>query len=305
MATPDFPDFKKLEASDRGSIEDVTRAFPPYSDFNFVSLLSWNTRNTIEWSMLHANLAVRFDGYVAEQLPFYSLLGDNELDAAIADLVSLGARSEVDPALRLVPEEVINGLVDPDRYVIEEDIDDHDYVFSTAEVAECKGARFEAKRKRINRFLRSYGSDADVLTLDLTDEAVRRDMIGVFSAWERSRELDQEQVSGELDAVRMLLRNTDALELFTIGVMVGGGLKAFSICEVLGDFAVAHFEKADVTYEGLFQFLKQHVAIALREQGCGFVNYEQDLGLPGIRREKRSWRPAMLLKKYVVSERPT
>jgi hypothetical protein len=302
VASPDFPLFKKLDAADSGSIEDVTRRFPPYSDFNLVSLLSWNTNDTVEWSILHGNLAVRFDGYVSGKPPFYSLLGDNELDSAILDLLSLAGQTEVDTTLRLVPQTVVNGITDPGRFVIDEDIDNHDYVFRVAEVAECRGARFEPKRKRINRFLRSHGDNAQVLQLDLARAETQRDVLSVFSAWEHSRQLDQEHVGGEFDAVTKLLRGATEQDLFTIGVVVDGALRAFSICEVIGAFAVAHFEKADITYNGLFQFLKQQVAIALREQGCEFVNYEQDLGLPGIRREKSSWRPATYLKKYVVSQ---
>jgi len=274
--------------------------FPPYSDYSFVSLLSWNTHQAVEWSVLRDNLAVRFGGYIAGQLPFYSVLGTNEIDAAVAELIALASGTDGGGVLRLVPAVVVERM-NWDGYLIEEDADHHDYVYRTSVSADCSGARFEAKRKRINRFLRSHGQGTQVETLHLADQQTARDVIGVFSAWEQSRSMEREHTREELEAVELLLSCARDLDLVGIGVFIAGGLKAFSICEVIGDFAIAHFEKADVDYHGLFQFLKQQVAIRLRDLGCQFVNYQQDLGLPGIRREKRSWHPALYLKKYVVS----
>jgi hypothetical protein len=41
-------------------------------------------------------------------------------------------------------------------------------------------------------------------------------------------------------------------------------------------------------------------AKSLREQ-YGFLNFEQDLGSPALRQAKASYRPDMMLKKYMVS----
>ena len=304
MPSPSYPQFKELEPSDRASIQRLTAAFPPYSDYTFASLLSWNVGQAVEWSVLRDNLAVRFGGYLAGELPFYSLLGTNEVDAAVAELLALGAGTDGDSALRLVPAVVVEQISEPYRYRIEADPDHHDYVFRTSDLVECAGAGFEGKRKRIKRFLRSHGQSAHVAAIDLADHQTAGQMVAVFAAWERSRSREREHTRDELEAIQRLLSSAVDLDLVGVGVFVEGGLKAFSILEVIGDFAVAHFEKADVSYVGIFPFLKQQVAMKLRELGCEFVNYEQDLGLPGLRREKRSWRPTQYLKKYIVSQAP-
>ena len=41
---PEFPQFKKLELSDKEEVEKFTSKFPPYSDFNFVSMWSWDIK---------------------------------------------------------------------------------------------------------------------------------------------------------------------------------------------------------------------------------------------------------------------
>lgn len=41
---PEFPQFKNLELSDEEEIERHTHKFLPYSDFNFVSMWSWDIK---------------------------------------------------------------------------------------------------------------------------------------------------------------------------------------------------------------------------------------------------------------------
>ena len=63
---PEFPEFKKLELSDKEEVEKITSKFPPYSDFNFVSMWSWNIENKIWISQLYGNLVVHFTDYLTD-----------------------------------------------------------------------------------------------------------------------------------------------------------------------------------------------------------------------------------------------
>jgi hypothetical protein len=73
-----------------------------------------------------------------------------------------------------------------------------------------------------------------------------------------------------------------------------------SIAEKLtGDTAVIHFEKANPDIDGLYQVINQWTCqYSLKE--FRFVNREQDLGEPGLRKAKLSYHPHHMVKKYVV-----
>lgn len=71
-----FPQFKELELEDKEEIEKFTSKYPPYSDFNFVSMWSWDVRGDMRVSKLNNNLVVRFTDYLTGS-PFFSFLGDN------------------------------------------------------------------------------------------------------------------------------------------------------------------------------------------------------------------------------------
>ncbi len=49
---PKFPNFKKIELSDRKDVENITSRFPPYSDFNFSSLWAWDLEGEMGLSIL-------------------------------------------------------------------------------------------------------------------------------------------------------------------------------------------------------------------------------------------------------------
>jgi len=48
---PEFPKFKGIELSDKEDVEKITHKYPSYSDFNFVSMWSWDIKG--EMQILH------------------------------------------------------------------------------------------------------------------------------------------------------------------------------------------------------------------------------------------------------------
>jgi uncharacterized protein len=65
---------------------------------------------------------------------------------------------------------------------------------------------------------------------------------------------------------------------------------------------VCHIEKASPDLHGAFQVINQQF---LEHAWAGFeyVNREQDVGDPGLRRAKESYHPAHMVEKFVVTGR--
>jgi hypothetical protein len=59
--------------------------------------------------------------------------------------------------------------------------------------------------------------------------------------------------------------------------------------------------KGDTNYKGVYSFLVSESARQLLKKGKKYTNIEQDLGLPGLRQAKRSYAPAVMLKKYTIT----
>ena len=80
-----FPNFKLLELTDCEAVLSITSKLPPYSDFNFVSIWSWNLYDKIMISQLNGNLVVKFTDYITGE-SFYSFIGNTEVEKTTKEL---------------------------------------------------------------------------------------------------------------------------------------------------------------------------------------------------------------------------
>jgi hypothetical protein len=297
---PQFPDLKKLEASDKQEVETFTATFPPYSDFNFISMWSWDTSGEMALSQLNGNLVVRFTDYITGE-PFYSFIGTTDADATARMLLETSARQGLAPVLRLIPNDVATAL-DANIFGIEAKPDHADYVLSVDRLRTYGGGAFKMVRNNLRKFLKNTPL-ARFEVLDLQRPEIRRDLERLFALWFANKNAavidDNEH---EYAAFSRCLDPQLSSHLISYGVYAGDALIAFLLMENIGDgFAIVHFEKADTnTYAGIMPFLRQQAAHAVSEQGIRYINLEQDLGIEGLRVSKASYAPDHYLKKYAV-----
>jgi hypothetical protein len=299
MPIADFPQFSKLSLSHKDQIESITKNYEPYSDFNFTSLFSWDD-GTSEVSLLHENLVIKLSDYITGE-PVYSLLGETGVDASLDTLLaSYGT-------VKLVPEVTVNSLANPEKYVIEEDRDNFDYVYALDILSRLPGGDFKKKRNKSHGFARSFPGDSLVVRAQPLTEARAEDVRRIFHSWAHTPSKSIEEIEAEQKAVTRLVDSCAAFELYLVEILLNDQAIAFSINEKLpNDYALCHFEKALPEYHSgnIYTYLSQQVAIKLLGFGCSRVNWEQDLGLSGLRKSKLSYHPATFLKKYSVTAKP-
>lgn len=298
---PLFPKFKSLELSDRSDVEEITKIYPPYCDFNFLSMWSWDVRSEIRLSQLEGNLIVKFTDYLTGE-PFYSFFGENKVNEVISTLIDLSVKEGLSPALKLVPEFAAEH-VDLSKFLVVEDRDNFDYVYKVDRLAGYVGNNLRSKKNLVNRFNRSYENKIEV-KYDLGGNLdVRKIAINIFKLWVEYKKLPNEDVEFEYEALLRLLDNYDGRKLITIVVFVEKKPVGFLLGDILdNETAMIHFEKGLGDYPGIFPFLMQQYCIFLKGFGVKFVNYEQDLGIEGLRLGKKSYRIDHYLKKMIVKK---
>jgi hypothetical protein len=98
------------------------------------------------------------------------------------------------------------------------------------------------------------------------------------------------------------MESAPVFRTLSLGVYVGDKMVAYSMSEIASSkTAITHFALADRDYEGSSRYMTCATARILWEQGCVYLNYEQDMGISGLRRLKMAYRPVAFLKKYRVS----
>lgn len=289
-----YPNFSKLELSHQKAVEGFTSKFEPYSDFNFLSLYAWNIDGSAEISMLEDNLVIRLPDYI-DGSPVLSILGENNLNEAINKLLKTSLR------LKLIPQTVISNLADPDSLGVVEDEDNHDYVYDLALQAALAGGKFKKKRNKLNGFLKTYEGKWQLNRVERVDKSKIAELQNVFHHWVAEREKDPEEIENEKKAIERMLEKLEDFSLEVYEVLIDGVVAGFSINQVLpGGYVMCHFQKCLHNYRHIDTFLTHETAKRLLKKGCIYANWEQDLGIEGMRALKQSYQPVKMLKKYII-----
>jgi len=298
---PIFPNSKKLELSDRAEIERITKKFLPYSDFNFTSMWSWNTQKRMSISKLNGNLVVRFTDYQTEK-PFYSFLGVNDHSGTAHALLKLSKKQGLEPRLKLMPKESISSL--DESFLVEEDPDNFDYIYDMNHLETYADSDLKVHRWLVRKFKESHEGIIS-RELDISDKEVQKEILRITKLWGVNKSEAGKEVNPhhELSAIKNFFLISGNKKLVGLGIFDEDRMIGFAIDELLNSgLAINHFLKGDAAnYKGMFSYLMQQNSQFLISKHRNHLNFEQDLGLPGLKHAKGSFRPIYFLKKYRVT----
>lgn len=295
---PQFPEFKQLALSDKTDVEAVTHKFPPYSDFEFASLYAWDVQEQTKISQDHGNLIIRFTDYITGDF-FYTFIGDNDVNNTAEKLLELSKTEGREVKLKLVPEETAK-LIDTQKFSVSEDRDNFDYLIPIALLKNYDTAATYSRRKSVRKFLEDF-SEHTLSPLDLQNQQVVERIQNVII--QSNKEHPERGLNNELLAITRLLKDAGTFHYITLGVFLDDVLVAFVICDIAQkNIVMGHFIKALRSVSAhLYSFLLNRMGHMLDTKGCTYLNFEQDLGLEGLRKWKTSFGSTEHLKKYIVT----
>ena len=263
------------------------------SDYSLSNIWGWAGHYGLEWAFCDKNLAwirqtkptVRYWAPVGswDETPWHEccLEPGTEITRVPEDLAKIWQKAR------------------PDQIELKEERGSWDYVYLVEELATLKGPRFHKKKNHYNRFLKLYnweyrsmkGSDVEEV-LDMQED------------WVKWQEDPSPSLTAENKAVARVLSNWDKLPGLIGGLIyIDGRLEAYTVGESLApdsnEMIVIHFEKASTEFRGLYQAIN---AMFLQNDAKNFkyVNREQDLDDPGLRKSKESYNPVDYIKKQIV-----
>ena len=175
---------------------------------------------------------------------------------------------------------------------------DGDYIYKRESLAQLSGKKLHAKKNLVNRFWRMY---PDASYQPITQENIA-DALTVAEKWfaERAEEGVDADMS-ELAHIRKAAAHWDALGLFG-GVLYAEGMPAaMTMASAISQQAIdVHFEKAVGAFaaEGAFAAINQAFAASDAAAPYPYINREEDMGMPGLRKAKEAYRPAFKVEKY-------
>lgn len=297
---PQFPNFSKVNLASSIVINDFTSRFEPYSDFNFISLWSWDTSGEHEYSILHDNLVIKLSDYVTNEATF-SVLGTGQADRTAYELLSYAKTVVVEPCLKVVPEVFAERL--SHNFEVKEDPDSFDYIYSTAAIAAYQGNEYKNKRQLRSKFEQTY-PEAEMIHESASSPEAQVKVFDLLHRWAKEKIENGKAIDlkNEQSAILRSLKAADNdLKIFLTTLRLGDEIIAFSIDEIVSEeYAISHFFKTDHSHTGCTEYFNSAMASHLRATGIKYWNWEQDLGIPGLKDTKQRYRPVHYLKKFTI-----
>lgn len=297
-AVPRLPEGRPLDLDDRQWLSAALWELrPEQSEFTFTNLFMW--RQAYQFRLSQVDGARAAFAWMADPEESFLLppLGPGAGAASVRRCLEHMARAGHNARMARATERDLRRLgVTEEEFAIAEDRDQWDYVYLVRDLIELSGNRYHGKRNHVEQFARAHAFRYVPLTAERVAACVE-----LQDQWCDEKHCDLvATLRAEARAVKEVLSNAEALGIAGGCIEVEGKVEAFTLGELLNpETVVIHIEKANPAFHGLYQVINQQF---LEQQwpSVRFVNREQDLGVPGLRRAKESYHPHHLVEKYVV-----
>lgn len=281
---PSYPDFSDLTLAMRTELDPLLREYNEgLSEFTFAGLYLFRGKHHYQVSRLDKKTIV-VAGHDHDR-PFFMLPVTLPEKGALDELFS---RYRHMKCVSETKQTVLGAL----GYAVAEDRDNFDYLYFRTDLANLPGKKFHKKRNLVTGFINNYACEGKPLTSANLPAALQ-----ILSRW-------QEQIgeAGDAAETREALELFEELRLCGALYYVGGIPAAFVIGEPLVERLsyVIHFEKADTSFKGVYQYINKAFATVVPKKYV-YMNREQDLGDEGLRQAKLTYRPCSFVKKYRVT----
>ena len=184
----------------------------------------------------------------------------------------------------------------PGQFQIHPDRNGCDYIYAIDDLADLKGRKFQKKRNHLNKFREAH---PDHRFEPITAENLPQ-VQEMVARWYESRG-ETDEYHREMVALKRAFANMEALGLEGLVLTENGQVLAMTMGSRLSETTFdIHFEKALEEVDGAYPAINQAFVAYLREKypELKYLDREDDMGLPGLRKAKLSYNPHHLVTKF-------
>ena len=290
------PQFQPLSLACQALIDDFLRRNPPeISELTFSNLFIWRNHYRFQVAVLEDFLTLLAQPPGVSPF-FFPPVGRGDLQAwaraGFQYLIDHGYQ----PRLSRIPASLVQPLSALPGVEVLFDRDSSDYVYLTENLIQLSGNRYHSPKNHVNRFKKKASWEDLPLTPELVNEC-----LNLQEDWCRLRQCDESpSLLNEEQAILEAFRHIDLLSYRGSVIRFRGKVEAFTLGELLNpDTVVIHLEKANPEIQGLYALINQQF-LENEWSRVPYVNREQDLGEPGLRKAKESYHPEFLVEKFTL-----
>jgi len=297
--------FNPITIDDKDTITAYTRSSDFLNcDFAFSNMCSWRFLYDSEFAIDEDFLFIRFymDKKNKRHRCYMIPIGNGDLKQAIKKIENEAEENKHSLCIfGITPpsKEKIENML-PNFFTFKAERNYFDYIYLREDLSALKGKKFQPKRNHINKFKKNYAFTYTPITPDMVTECLALEQKWMLS---NHSEKDAESINFENRSMVFALNNFNALDLTGGAIIVENEMVAFTYGSPINHYTFGiHVEKADIRFDGIFSVINQEFAARLPEQYL-YINREEDLGLPGLRKSKLSYQPVILLEKSIAMKK--
>ena len=301
----------RITLKDRAVLEEFLHGFEyRTSGLTFTSLFMWKEINTFSWEIVGDYLCItaadNLDRDMGKpfMLPPLTRTGFYEPEGLRQTIVEAKRRFEEKGQvfnIMLIPEsllEVISAAMPVEHRVLD-DRANYDYLYDKQELIDLKGRAFHSKKNHLNYFLANYEYEYLPMLPSMSAEAME-----FIRAFNKRKNLEdpheRELLAFEERAMQDTFIHLDTVGYLSGVIRINGNIEALSVGGHIGEQTVSvHIEKANIEFRGLYQAINNEFCKSMPPE-IKYINREEDMGIPGLRKAKLSYNPIELIEKYTI-----
>lgn len=169
-----------------------------------------------------------------------------------------------------------------------------DYVYLREEYIDTSGGKNAKKRRDLNKIAVDY---PEASVVQITDwKAAKPVIMQIIDEWCKGYDCEKCAYGCERKVIDYLL-DSDLTDKLTGAIMyLGDEPEMFAIAQKIGDTCFLFFKKSVNRIHGAFYYFEYEFMKML--ENVKYVNFQEDLGLPGLREYKRRRHPIKMIDKY-------
>ena len=302
----------QITPENRQELEKYLQGFEyKISGLSFSSLYMWRNINAFSWQkigdyvciagMSHLDLE-----YGIKEMFLFPPLTDNgkyqpeKLRETIYEAKRIFEEKGETFSIRLLPLHMIDIIkaACPKEMKYIEDRPNYDYIYKRQDLIDLKGREYHGKKNHLNYFHNNFEYKYVKLTSEMAEDALA--FVSEFNSRKEIPEHEMALLKMEEEAMHDVFLNIEKLGYIAGAILIDDKIEAISIGGRLNKNTVTvHVEKANISFRGIYQAINnefcKHISPNIK-----FINREEDMGIPNLRKAKLSYKPVKLLEKHIA-----
>lgn len=184
-------------------------------------------------------------------------------------------------------------------YDIYESRNEFDYIYNSQDLITLSGKKYHSKRNHISSFSKQFDWHYE----DINDSNLSLVKKCAEIWYNQSADRMDEELKNEMHGVSLMLDNMKRLDIKGGAIIIDKKVVAFTLGSPINqNIYNIHIEKALEDFGAAYTVINREFA-ARNLENYKYINREDDLGIEGLRKSKLSYKPQIILPKYICTKK--